>query len=95
MRECVMYGAKIADWDDFYSQIATDLQFPEWFGCNLDALHDCLTEMDRAQITIYQWQALAQTLGEKSVKLRKVLTEAGLENPDLIVCLLDEYEDEI
>ena len=28
----------------FIKALSRDLAFPEWFGCNLDALHDCLTD---------------------------------------------------
>ena len=95
MRECVIHGSQIADWDALYTKVANDLQFPEWFGYNLDALFDCLTELGESQITIYRWERLAQTLGERAGKLRKVLIEAGTENPNLIVCLLEEDQDEI
>ncbi len=95
MRECVIHGAKIPDWDALYTQLENDLSLPFWFGRNLDALYDCLTEMGDAQITIYQWGALAETLGKKAEALREVLTDAGLENPCLVVCLLDEEQDEI
>ena len=95
MRECVIHGAQIADWAALYDAIAVDLDFPEWFGRNLDALYDCLTEVDDCRITIYQWNALAETLGEKSNALRRVLTESGLENPGLVVCILEDEADEI
>ena len=65
------------------------------FGRNLDALHDLLTEpMEPTTVTIYQWESLAETLGEKAAGLRRVLEDAGLENPALIVLLLGG-EDEI
>lgn len=95
MRECVLHGARIQNWDALYDTLAADLSLPDWFGRNLDALYDCLTELDDAQITIYQWEALAQQLGQKSKGLKRVLTDAGLENPKLIVCILEDAEDEI
>ena len=30
---------------DFYTQIAKDLHFPDYFGKNLDALNDCLGDL--------------------------------------------------
>ena len=45
-------------------------------------------------LTIYDWPALARTLGEKAATLQKVLTDAGQENPALTVLLLGG-EDEI
>ena len=95
MRECVIHGALIPDWETLYEKLASDLRLPVWFGRNLDALYDCLTDLPDSQITIYQWQILVERLGPKADVLRKVLTDAGLENSRLIVCLLEEETDEI
>ena len=35
-----------ADLSATLSKLGEDLQFPDWYGANLDALHDCLTEPD-------------------------------------------------
>jgi RNAse (barnase) inhibitor barstar len=34
--------------EDFLAQIAKELQFPDWFGTNWDALNDCLTDLTKA-----------------------------------------------
>lgn len=36
---------RAADRDDALLIIGKTLAFPEWFGANLDALHDCLVDM--------------------------------------------------
>ena len=69
--------------------------FPAWYGRNLDALYDLLTEpMEPVTLTIYDWDALVEALGEKASALRRVLNDAGQENPNLTVLLLGG-EDEI
>ena len=95
MRECVIHGTAIRSWDELYDRLAADLAFPDWFGRNLDALYDCLTDLPEAQITVYGWNRLAETLGEKSRVLYHVLTEAGLESPGLVVSLLEDQDEEI
>ena len=45
MKECVIHGATIPDWDALYTKLAADLALPTWFGRNLDALYDCLTDI--------------------------------------------------
>ena len=37
--------SRAADRDDALQVIGRVLAFPEWFGVNLDALHDCLVDM--------------------------------------------------
>lgn len=42
----VLDGSKIPDMDTFYEAISTALNFPDYFGENLDALDELLYEMD-------------------------------------------------
>ena len=95
MKNCTLYGARIADMDALHTALAEGLGFPAWYGRNLDALYDLLTEpMEPVTLTIYDFDALAETLGDKAAALRRLLTDAGQENPDLTVLLLG-HEDEI
>jgi hypothetical protein len=41
----VLRGWKMGSWDGSYSEIGAALQFPPYFGENLNALHDCLTDL--------------------------------------------------
>ncbi|MEZ5671432.1 MAG: barstar family protein [Thiotrichaceae bacterium] len=38
-------GTQIKNKNDFFKEIATVMQFPEYFGENWDALQDCLTDL--------------------------------------------------
>lgn len=40
-----MDGATVVDKASAFEVIATALSFPDWFGRNLDALYDCLTDL--------------------------------------------------
>src|SRR3954470_22049455 len=42
-------GKKITDKKSFLAQIAREMEFPDYFGKNWDALNDCLTDMSWAQ----------------------------------------------
>ena len=95
MRECVIHGDQIESWESLYDHLSDDLMLPEWFGRNLDALHDCLTDVQNSQIIIYRWSDLEEKLGRKAAALRQVLSDAGLENPSLTVNILSEEPDEI
>ncbi|QJC51717.1 barnase inhibitor [Paenibacillus albicereus] len=42
MRELLLDGSKLHDWDDIHDWFAEQLGFPDYYGRNLDALWDCL-----------------------------------------------------
>ena len=62
--------------------LAEMLSFPEYYGKNLDALYDCLTELYDCTIVLEGEEALLQA-GGYGVKVLRVLKEAALENPGL------------
>ena len=65
---------------------AEALSFPDHYGNNLDALHDCLTAIaEETQLTLLHWQAAEDGLGRYADALKRVLTDSGNENPLLHV----------
>ena len=42
----------IATKQELHEHIAEALDFPDWYGHNLDALMDCLTDLDDTTITL-------------------------------------------
>ena len=56
------------------------MNFPEYYGRNLDALYDCLLEMRECEIVLqYEKEVcLEGTYGERIIE---VLEEAAFENP--------------
>ena len=45
MHTCILDGSKITDKELLHTILAQSLNFPEWYGKNLDALYDCLTDI--------------------------------------------------
>lgn len=64
-----------------HGYLAQMLNFPEHYGKNLDALFDCLTELNDCTIVLMG----EETLSEDSygTKVRKVLKAAAQANPGL------------
>lgn len=52
MKQIVLDGNKLADADNVHDYLKEMLAFPEYYGKNLDALHDCLTDLEDVEITI-------------------------------------------
>ena len=59
-------GQEVTDQQELLQLCADTFAFPDWFGCNWDALYDCLTDLtwenpSAGHLVIYAgWQALAQ-----------------------------------
>ena len=57
------------------------LAFPAYYGKNLDALHDCLTDLsDPVHLTVLHAQALEDALGAYCRSFQRVLSDSAQEN---------------
>lgn len=82
MRTCILDGTAIKDKDTLHSILAKNLEFPEWYGRNLDALCDCLTDLkEETLIRILYGDAMDVQLGNYARLFRKALSAASEENP--------------
>ena len=52
MKQIVLDGNILADATLVHDYLKEILEFPEYYGKNLDALHDCLTDLENVEITI-------------------------------------------
>lgn len=81
MRICILDGERILDKDMLHDTLAGAMDFPDWYGRNLDALYDCLTDMpEEIEIRIRNENALTEHLGNYAAALKKVISAAAEEN---------------
>ncbi len=52
MKKITLDGNILADATQVHSYLKEVLNFPEYYGNNLDALYDCLTDLENISITI-------------------------------------------
>ena len=82
--------SQIFDRESFHITMEEALEFPSWYGKNLDALHDCLTEVfTNTQVYFLNWSHLEETLGLYTMAIRRAINHAAEENP----CIEIFYED--
>lgn len=52
MKQITLDGNLLADAAKVHEYLKEMLEFPEYYGSNLDALYDCLTDLENIEITI-------------------------------------------
>lgn len=62
--------------------LRTELNLPEYYGNNLDALYDCLTEMEDVEIELLHLREAED--GSYVWRVLKVLRDAGVKISDSI-----------
>ncbi|HEY9294087.1 MAG TPA: barstar family protein [Microlunatus sp.] len=65
----------------FYRGVAAVLDFPSYFGHNLDALWDCLRDVPGPTALIIFWQRFADRDPRSALRIRSVLAERAAALP--------------
>ena len=90
MKKLVIDGREELSRAELHEKISSALDFPEWYGKNLDALYDCLTDMcDEAVIEIVDFETLSECHGKYANRLLRVILEACESNEKLHIKFKD------
>lgn len=94
MKEVYIDFAEIGDFEDFYTQLKSKLELPEYFGDNLDALWDSLTGFVELPLHI-EFVNMSVDQLETFEDLLTTLEEAEDELEEFsFAYYLEQYEDE-
>ena len=84
-------GREMTDRQRTHDYLASKLQLPEYYGRNLDALYDLLTERgEELEIRLFHVEAIKEQLGTYGVKLLHTLLEAECNHLPLTVTVCRE-----
>ena len=83
-RVYVLNGRRMDTREHAHAHLKKRLRLPDWYGNNLDALCDCLGEINEPSIILVRYtDALRTALGEYGGKLLFVLSAMTGENPNV------------
>ena len=84
MKEFIIDCAQATDVKSMHRLLAEALSFPQWYGNNYDALHDCLTDIrEDTTLTLLHFDRTDHFNGI----FRMVFEDSETENPHLFVTL--------
>ena len=87
MRKIVFDSSHVESIDQLHSELSRSLDFPDYYGANLDALYDCLSGDVALPLRII-WKNYNITrlkLGKDAEKVLKGMKDFAKEEPDFTI----------
>ncbi len=86
MKTIILNGLDIISMSDIHNIFSEELDFPEYYGRNLDALYDCLSEVtEEVEIVIEEREELSENLGISFDRLCNLLVDISEEYDNISV----------
>ena len=89
MKKLILDGERISDRDSLHTTLKRVLNFPDYYGRNLDALRDCLTDVSEEIMIYIDLGALHDRLGSYADSVVGVLRDSANENNRVHVTILE------
>lgn len=84
MREIILDGRRMDSRSLAFAYLKQALDLPDYFGNNLDALADCLSELAQVRVVLRYSLAMINALGGYGHQLMDVFQEEAASRPDFI-----------
>ena len=83
-----LYASEMATRAAAHDHLKGQLSLPDYYGRNLDALYDLLTERrEECEIVLHDFTLLTDTLGGYAHQLAETLCDAAENNPALTITI--------
>ena len=91
-RRLALNARRMTTREEAHAHMQARLRLPQWYGKNLDALNDCLGEINTpTRIIVRNAPKLKVSLGDYGTKILDVLERAAEENPNLQISFRERF----
>ena len=73
----ILDGKKMVSREETHQYLKETFGFPDYYGKNLDALYDCLTEQKDLEIEVQHKEEMLAALGKYGEKLLQVMEDVN------------------
>ena len=84
MKRVELIASQLTDKNILHDVLIRELELPEWYGRNLDALHDCLTQLQDVELVLVSFPDEGYL-----ARVRRVIVDAAWENNSLTLKIVD------
>ena len=91
----ILDGRVCTDRTETHLYLKEMLDFPEYYGMNLDALYDCASTLKDVEVHLFYWHLMVEQMGHYGQLVIETLSEAAQENPHFEFVLEEETEDDV
>jgi ribonuclease inhibitor len=93
LRTIIIDGKKMTSRENAHVHLAERLSFPDYYGGNLDALHDCLGDIsEETHLIIHNCSEIEVALGPYGLALFEVFILSAEENGFLTISFSEGFE---
>ena len=84
MKRVELIASQLTDKNILHDVLIRELELPEWYGRNLDALHDCLTQLQDVELVLVGFPDEGYL-----ARVCRVIVDAAWENNSLTLKIVD------
>ena len=84
MKRVELIASQLTDKDILHDVLIRELELPEWYGRNLDALHDCLTQLQDVELVLVGFPDEGYL-----ARVRRVILDAVWKNDSLALKIVE------
>lgn len=88
MKKLILDSERISDRDSLHTTLKRVLNFPDYYGRNLDALRDCLTDVSEEVMIYIDLGEMHEKLGGYAYSVVEVLRDSANENNRVHVTII-------